>query len=108
MAPGIRWKILRLFVLAAIGLFLLAHPPIQAKAAAYCGDCPQGVQVGGPDCPWGSACQGCWSTCNWDSGPCELYQDNCHTCTTCNWTYNGCTDNYGNPYDCYVCWQAGC
>jgi hypothetical protein len=53
----------QLLLLLALGSFMLLHPPTKVSAAAACIDCPQGVTINTPDCPWGSPCAGCWRTC---------------------------------------------
>jgi hypothetical protein len=80
----------KLFVLLALGAFILGHPA-KAAAAACCSDCPVVDRIGQPpDCPVGSACYGCWHTCN----------NQCGGFGTCSILMCTC-DGFGS------CWNCG-
>lgn len=84
MSHGTLCNLLRASLVTALLLFLLMHS-IPAYAMPCCSDCPQDVQIGGPECPQGSACYGCWTHCEWDGGDCPCINPNCWpaTCKFC-------------------------
>src|SRR5438034_9025173 len=105
MSRSTRRKIIQLLVLLALSAFLLFHPP-RAWAGPACSDCPDwGRGVGTSDCPWGSPCQGCWSSCTDDS----CLPDSCPA--TCLFgTYDSCCsyDSNGQCVGCTHSWYSPC
>jgi hypothetical protein len=76
MSRSVICNSVKLLLLVLCTAFLLLHPPA-AFAIPCCSDCPQVLRVGQPpDCPAGSACYGCWTTC---SSQCGGGTDTCST-----------------------------
>src|SRR5260370_8108190 len=112
MSPILIRNLLKLLLLLAFMGFLQLHAP-EALAISCCSDCPQGVNVGQPpDCAPGSACYGCWHTCepHCSAGGCPTtcttgwctYSDICGdpqapACWDCSGPYSYCSDGYRPP-----------